>query len=313
MQLPAWLRQGMTSAPDAASRTERADNPADISARGWRELAVNALRATLAHEVPSTAAAAAFYAVLSFVPAVAAFGSAYGLFASPDKLRQRLDGFSGLVPAGVLDLIRAVAVRFAHGEPGRLVTATAIFGLVALATASSSVGALLAGLNTAYRQKEERRRLHLRLLGLGFAAGIAAALSAEVVLVIRTSDTIWASRPGLALIELAVRWSLLFAAMMLCLALLYRYGPDRRRARWRWVTPGSAAAAVAALGTSAGVSLYLSRVAHYEHIYGALGSLLGLMIWVWCVMIVVLAGAELNWAIECKTAADTSSRPGAAE
>ena len=294
--------------PDAPARLEDADHPAEISPRGWRELSWAAWRSGSRHEVPAKAAAAAFYAVLSFVPAMAAFGSAYGVFASPDKLRHRLDAFAGLAPSGVLDLAFGIALRFARGEPERLVFATVLFAGFAIATASSSIRALLSGLNTAYRQEEARSWLHRRLLSLAFAALVAVALTAEVVLVIRTGAADdWSRHPALAAVELAGRWILLVGLLVLILALLYRYGPDRRRARWRWVTPGSTVAALAALATSAGVSLYLTRIARYEHTYGGIGALVGLMIWVWSVMVVVLAGAELNWAIECKTAADTAS------
>ena len=106
-------------------------------------------------------------------------------------------------------------------------------------------------------------------------------------------------------LRLVVRWLSLFLLAAGLLSLLYRYGPDRRRARWRWVTPGSAIVALASLLGSSLVTVYLARFAQYERTYGGLGSVLGLTVWLWLSMIVVLVGAELNWAIECKTSTVT--------
>jgi membrane protein len=82
------------------------------------------------------------------------------------------------------------------------------------------------------------------------------------------------------------------------LALLYRYGPSREHARWRWVSWGSVAATVLWLAASLLFSLYTSKFSHYDRTYGSLGAVVGLMIWVWFSAIIVLLGAELNGEIE---------------
>ena len=298
---------------DSGERQEAAASPAQFSARSWRHIAAETFLKTLHHRAPATAAAASFYGLLAFVPAVAAFGAIFGLLAGPEGLQRQLDAFADLVPASVLEMIRGEAVRFAHGPRERLVFVALVFPLVSLVSATSGVRNLMEGLNTAYHAKERRHWVRRRLLAVAFAAGIAAALAADVALVIRSGDylsrepdVIW---PSLRLIG---RWTSLFALSMAALALLYRYGPDRPRARWRWVTPGSALAALIGLLTSAEMSIYLAHFANYERTYGGLGSVLGLALWIWAMMIVVLGGAELNWAMECATTAvtDVSGREG---
>ena len=93
------------------------------------------------------------------------------------------------------------------------------------------------------------------------------------------------------------------------IALLYRYGPSREHARWRWVTPGSLAATVLWLTASLVFSLYTSRFSHYDRTYGSLGAVVGLMIWIWISAIVVLLGAELNGEIERQSGVDTTTGP----
>src|SRR5262245_65560891 len=90
------------------------------------------------------------------------------------------------------------------------------------------------------------------------------------------------------------------------LAVLYRYGPSRRAARWRWLSVGSVFAAFVWLAVSFLFSWYLGNFANYNATYGALGAVVGLMMWMWLSTIVVLIGAVLNSEIEHRTAHDTT-------
>lgn len=289
----------------APERVERAERPTGISARGWVEILGATVLATLKHRVPATAAGATFYLGVAALPAIAAFGSLYGAVSDPETLRRGLEAFTGMTPPGLLDLVGAEALRFAHGRPERLLGAAAGYALIALVSATSGVRVLMTGLNTAFQADESRPWVVRRLLATGFALAAAAGLSLQVALVVRSGSVVREQQLAWAVLRLLGRWGLLFALSALTLTLLYRYGADRSRARWRWVTPGSLAAAAVGLATAAAMSVYLARFAQYERTYGGLGSLLGLGLWLWSGMIVVLAGAELNQAIEVKTSVDT--------
>jgi len=91
---------------------------------------------------------------------------------------------------------------------------------------------------------------------------------------------------------------------------VYRYGPSRRRARWAWLVPGGAAAALVWMGGSAGFSWYLNHVARLDATYGSLGAIIGFMLWVWFSVMVVLIGAEFSAEIEHQTAQDTTVGAG---
>ena len=103
---------------------------------------------------------------------------------------------------------------------------------------------------------------------------------------------------------------MLLALTVLLLAMIYRFGPSREHARWRWVTPGGAVAALLWIAASFAYSWYLSRFAHYDKTYGSFGAAAGAMTWMWMSTIIVLFGAELNAEIEHQTAVDsTTGRP----
>jgi membrane protein len=103
-----------------------------------------------------------------------------------------------------------------------------------------------------------------------------------------------------------LRWPVMFVLIILGLSVLYRYGPSRRLAKWRWLSVGSVFAAVAWLAVSSLFSWYLGNFANYNATYGALGAVVGLMMWMWLSTIVVLVGAELNAEIEHQTACDST-------
>jgi membrane protein len=88
---------------------------------------------------------------------------------------------------------------------------------------------------------------------------------------------------------------------------VYRFGPSREHARWRWVTWGGVFAAVAWMAGSAGFSVYVNNFGHYDKTYGSLGAFVGFMVWLWFSILMVLLGAELNSEIEHQTAIDTTT------
>ncbi len=91
------------------------------------------------------------------------------------------------------------------------------------------------------------------------------------------------------------------------LAVLYRYGPSRKKPKWRWVTWGSGLAGVLWLIVSGLFSWYVAHFGSYNETYGSLGAAIGFMTWIWLSTTVVLVGAELNAEMEHQTARDTTT------
>ena len=101
----------------------------------------------------------------------------------------------------------------------------------------------------------------------------------------------------------------LLAAVTLFLALIYRFGPSRARPKWRWVSWGSAFAAVSWVLGSAAFSWYVANFGSYNKTYGSLGAVVGFMTWIWTSTIIVLVGGELNAEMEHQTERDTTVGP----
>jgi membrane protein len=101
-----------------------------------------------------------------------------------------------------------------------------------------------------------------------------------------------------------LRWPALLLAVMLGLALLYRFGPSRAEPCWRWITWGSAIAAILWLLGSALFTWYAANFGSYNKTYGSLGAVIGFMVWIWISTIVILLGAEIDAEVERRTGCD---------
>lgn len=295
---------------DEAGQSDRgrnAERPGEIPARGWKDILVRTYKEFGDDQIPLIAAGCTFYTLLALFPGVTAFAALYGLFADVGEARTHVEALSGVLPAGAISLIGEQMIKVAAAGNGGL-SLTFVIGLAtAFWSANKAMKAVITGLNIAYEEKEERGLLVKTLVPLAFTVGlILFALAAIGLGAIgagvgeRFGDLAGAIWTGLY-------WLVLFAGVIVAMALLYRFGPSRSRARWRWISWGSALAAVAWLAMSGAFTFYVSNFGDYDESYGALGAAVGFMTWTWLSSMVFLMGAELNAEIEHQTTRDTTT------
>jgi membrane protein len=97
----------------------------------------------------------------------------------------------------------------------------------------------------------------------------------------------------------------LFAALVA--SVLYRVGPSREDAKWKWITPGSAFASVTWLLLTVLFGFYLRHLTNYHASYGPLAAVVALLTWVYFSAYAFIIGAELNSEIEHQTAKDSTT------
>jgi len=249
-----------------------------------------------------------FFVLLAIFPAITALVSAYGLLFSPSTITDNLSILNEFVPDNVLGIVREQANRIASNHSSALSLGILVGILVSLWSAMSGVKAMIDALNVIYEQKESRSFIKLNLVALVFTlAGFAALLVAIACIVVLPLilSPIGFGNFAETLTRIA-RWPILLVLLLIGLAVLYRYGPDRRAARWQWVTVGSTVAALTWIVASFLFSWYLTSFANYNATYGSLGAAVGIMVWLWISTTVMLLGAELNAEIEHQTARDST-------
>jgi len=269
-----------------------------IPARGWFSLLKAAVGEFNRDRIPAVAAGVAYYGVLALFPGLAAFVAFYGLFGNIDDARKVLVLLTGIAPPETLQFIGDEMVRIAAIHHAQLSVTFAVGVIISIWSANAAVSALLAGLNVSYEQVEQRGLVLFTLESLGFTiAAVVLALAASTIFLL-APRAVYLFGPN-ALTELSpLRWPVMLLLVMGVLAVLYRFGPSRPRAHWRWVTPGSFLAATVWLGASLLFSNYVGAFGHYDRTYGPLAAVVGFMIWLWLSVMIILFGAELNNEVE---------------
>ena len=293
-------------------RGREANTPEQIPPRGWKDILWRVLWSISENRILSTSGSVAFFSLLAVFPGIAAIVSLYGLFADASTIGKHLVLFSvlfsGFLPGGVLQLFAEQITLISNQGSKTLGTAFVVGLLIALASANSGMAALFDALNVVYDEREKRSLVRFYattfLFTLAGIVFIILAISGVVVLPLMLKFVGMATTTETLLAIL--RWPTLLVTIVVSLACIYRYGPSRRDARWRWVTWGSILGAVLWVTVSMIFSWYVATFDSYNQTYGSLGAGIGFMVWLWISAVIVLLGGELNAEMEHQTARDTT-------
>ena len=291
-----------------SGRGREAASPLQIPWKGWKDIGLRVYDEIGKDRLTSVAAGVAFFALLAIFPAVTALVSSYGLIADVNTIGDHLAALAGLVPESGFQIVRDQIARIVSKGGGKL-TLGFVFGLgLAIWSANAGMKAIFDALNVIYEEDEKRSFITLNLMSLAFTVGalVFVLLAVGAVVVFPLVLAFFGITSVNPLLLSLLRWPLLFAAIIFGLSLLYRYGPSRRNAEWRWVSVGGIFAAVTWVAGSSAFSYYLSHFANYDATYGSLGAVIGLMMWMWLSAIVILVGAEINAEVEHQTARDST-------
>ncbi|MFN3673125.1 MAG: YihY/virulence factor BrkB family protein [Bosea sp. (in: a-proteobacteria)] len=315
--LAPGLGSGQRSKRDQAEARERpghgghgadAASPQEIPAAGWWHIAKRTFSEVGSDRVLAVAAGVTFYGLLAVFPALTAFISLYGLVADPQTVIEHLSLLQGVMPAAAYELLRDQALRLVQNGEQELGLALAVSLALSIWSANAGMKAIFDALNVAYGEDEKRSFVRLNLVSLGFTAGALLFALVAILALVAIPVILDYLYLGEVLQPLLVigRWPLVILVVMLGLAALYRFGPSRDEAKWRWVSPGALVAATAWLIGSAAFSWYVANFGDYDATYGAVGAVIGLLTWMWLSAIVILVGAELNSETERQTLRDTT-------
>jgi membrane protein len=93
------------------------------------------------------------------------------------------------------------------------------------------------------------------------------------------------------------RWALLGILYFVTISILYRYGPAHAK-KWKFFSAGSWLATILAFLTIWGFSFYINNFSSYNKVYGSIGTLIVIMIWLYLNSLILLVGFELNASVD---------------
>ena len=290
-------------------RGRDATTPIAIPPSGWKDIVWRLYRGIAEDRILLTAAGVSFYLLLALVPTLTAFVSIYGLFNNRADVVGHVAFLSGIVPPGALGILRDQLTRLTAESNSTLGVTLIVALALAFWSASAGIKAMFEAMNVAYHEKERRSLLLVNGLALLFGLGgaLSALLVAAVVVLMPQVITLLPGGKGLEWVVSIAAYIAMLLVISLGIAALFRWGPSREQAKWRWITPGAMLAVVALGATSVIFSWYVANFTDDNATYGSLGAVIGLMIWLWLCSTVVILGAELNSEIEHQTARDSTT------
>ncbi len=242
------------------------------------------------------AAQLAYFAILALFPFAMFVLTVVGYIPLHGLDQHILNATYSVMPGDVAHLVDQTLHEIIGRQRGWLLVTTLLF---ALWSASGGASGLITALNRAYDVSETRPawKVKLRALVVTFGAVIAVIVATAALLIGPeivhriweffglggAFDTIWA----------ILRWPVAALTMMLMVACMYYFLPNVKQ-KWRFITPGSTVAVLAWLLTSLGFRLYVSHFNSYAKTYGALGTAIVLLVWLYLSGLMIILGGEIN-------------------
>lgn len=287
---------------------EAAQQPSDIPSGGWKQVIKRTVAEIKNDHLSLLAGGVAFKGLIALFPAIVAAISIWSLVADPQQMTQQAQSMTQALPSGAAQLIQNQVSNVAQSGQSTLSIALAISVALALWGASGGMAGLMEGTTAAYDEVDTRKFPIKRgiaiLLTLGGIVFLLIAIGLIAVLPVALDHL---GLPQAARIAVQVgQWVLLAALMTVSLAVIYKFGPHRDRAEFRWVSPGAVVATILWLIGSALFTLYVNNFGSFGETYGAFAGIIVLMLWLFLTAFIVLLGAEINAEMERQTHADTT-------
>jgi len=282
--------------------------PGQFSPKVWWHVLLRVITEIDNRNLGLISAGVAFYALLSLFPAIAALVAIWGFAGDPAVLMGQFEMARQFLPEEAYMLIFDQVNKLVSTDSTTLQWTSLLSLAVSIWSAKNATAAIIRGLNSVYRESHRQNTL-IRYgvsIGLTLLMMIAAIIAVGLVIALPVALALFNLPFKVELLITGLKWMVLLGVMLLCIGLLYRYGPNRRGAVMPWLTPGAVFALVTWLAGSIAFSIYLRNFGSFNEVYGSLGALVALLFWLYISAFVVLIGAQINAELELQTAEDTT-------
>jgi membrane protein len=257
--------------------------------------ALRLYRRTEQAELDLISAGVAFFGFLAIFPAVAATIAIWGTVYDPSVIRTQVELLKGFLPPEAYALVMGQVESLLAVRGPKLGWATLFSTLLALWSARAGVAALIRGLNAIHHLPNRAGPHHqfrallltLVLIGLALSAMVVTVIApiAITVLPLTIDNAWWLHQANLALG---------LVLLVLAIGIAYRAGPNHVAANPPLFTWGLLVAVVLWAMAARGFMLYLANFPSYNRIYGSIGAVVILLIWLYVSAYAVLLGAAVD-------------------
>lgn len=270
---------------------------------------LRAAKEALLGEMPILAAGTALFAIIATLPLLAAVVQIYGLVADVGQIQRHLSMLGSVLPPGVISFLEDQLMQQAQRDTSTLGITLGTTVLLAMLSSRGAARALIDSLNRAYRVREQRKPLVKFLVTIAMAAGTMLGLMVLFGVTVALPAVLsMLDLRGYGLVSF-FRWPILMALVFGALLALYRYAPSPRPLGTdRHLWPGALIGTAVLILLSFGLSQYVERVARYDVVYGAFGSVVVVLLWFYLSVIALVIGGFVNAELERHAGAPAPDR-----
>lgn len=298
----------LAETPSEDERGQQASSPPEITWRGWWDITRRVINNVNQHDISLLAAGVALFMMLSIFPALNVAVSLFALFLSPETIISQVEPFRQLLPEQAFEIFTDQLTELTDTGGVAFNLTLAVSLLVWLWVARKGAMALIKACNIIYNEYEKRPFWNLLLVSLLFTlVGIFSVVVLALLAILM--PIVLGFIPLGETLETLLRtlsWPILAMIFILVLECIYRFAPNRKNAKWRWVSVGAVIATLLWLLASFGFTAYVQNFSNYNETYGAIGSVIVLIFWFYISAFVVLLGAEINAEMEHQTEVDST-------
>ncbi|HLT75048.1 MAG TPA: YihY/virulence factor BrkB family protein [Ohtaekwangia sp.] len=224
----------------------------------------------------------------------------------PEVTNESIVEFLGQqMPPSMFEVVSSTVLDIVNNQRGGLLSLGFVFSVY---LSTNGTMALMRAFNACYRTIENRSALKTRLIATALTFNLAFVVFLAIILLVvgqLVLDYALTHLSSLEFINLnsytvfllfAIRFVVIFIVFFLAISTLYYFGPAIHY-NWRFFSVGSFMATLMIIAVSYGFSYYVTNFGTYNKVYGSIGVLIAIMVWVQLVTIVLLIGYEINASI----------------
>ena len=204
-----------------------------------------------------------------------------------------------ILPPLTFDATKSILDDIVNNEQGGLLSLTFV---LALYFSTNGVNAMITGFNATYHLSDKRTWWELRLLSFALTVVLAILLILTIIFQLFSQGFMsnlvsegYLHQYSVDII-LYAKWLILVFVLFISYSILFYYGPADKKG-WKFLSAGSIITTFLSVVSSLGFSYYVNNFAQYNQLYGSIGTLLVILLWMYFNSIILLLGFELNASI----------------
>lgn len=264
------------------------------------DVLVNLINKLMVYDIDHRASAVAFGLTLSAFPALISFFTLIPYIPVDNLQPQIMEFLREVMPGSIYSEAQPTIVDIIS-RPRRDILSIGF--ILTIVTSTNGMVSLMRSFNIVYHDVDTRSFLQTRAIAFLLTIQLALVIFVTVVLLIigdRVMEVIheWDVIRETWIIVLVnlTRYSTTLAALMVGVSLIYRFAPYRI-VRLSFFNIGAFIASALIVLATYGFSFYISNFGTYNKLYGSIGTMIALMVWIYLIALLLIFGFEINASI----------------